>query len=187
MSEAERFVVDGLTVRIMYDENAQSPREDDNFGHMVCFHREYTLGDKHEMSVDEAKSFADKVLKNGGIVLPLYLYDHSGITMSVNSFSCSWDSGQVGFIYATKEDIRKNWNLRKVTKEKLEDARKLLIAEVEYYDDYLTGQSYGYIVESPEGDHLDSCWGFVGDKYVKEAATESAKHEAQKYGAAHNG
>ena len=36
------------------------------------------------------------------ILLPLYLYDHSGITMNTTGFSCSWDSGQVGFIYASK-------------------------------------------------------------------------------------
>ena len=36
--------------------------------------------------------------------LPLYLYDHGGITMSTNPFSCPWDDGgQVGWIYASKQ------------------------------------------------------------------------------------
>ena len=37
------------------------------------------------------------------VILPLYLYDHGGITMSTGAFSCSWDSGQVGWIYAEKK------------------------------------------------------------------------------------
>jgi hypothetical protein len=40
--------------------------------------------------------------------LPLWLYDHSGITMScgaANPFYCPWDSGQVGWIIAEKKKI----------------------------------------------------------------------------------
>jgi hypothetical protein len=37
------------------------------------------------------------------VILPLYLYDHGGITMSIGPFSCPWDSGQVGWIYAPKQ------------------------------------------------------------------------------------
>jgi len=38
------------------------------------------------------------------VILPLYLYDHGGITMSTNPFSCPWDDGgQVGWIYASKQ------------------------------------------------------------------------------------
>ena len=41
------------------------------------------------------------------VILPLYLYDHSGITISTGPFSCPWDSGQVGWIYAPKDTFRK--------------------------------------------------------------------------------
>ena len=36
-------------------------------------------------------------------ILPLYLYDHSGLTMSTNDFGDRWDSGCVGFIYMDKD------------------------------------------------------------------------------------
>ena len=42
---------------------------------------------------------------DGMVILPLYLYDHSGITMNTCGFSCPWDSGQVGWIYADKAMI----------------------------------------------------------------------------------
>lgn len=113
--------------------------------------------------------------------LPLYLYDHSGITMSTGSFSCPWDSGQVGFIYCTLERARLNWTRPDATWETLipwdegkeitmrEAAVKVLEGEVETYDQYLTGNVYGYVAKGygggDDGDREDiaSCWGFFPD------------------------
>ena len=181
--DIETFEVDGVTVRIVQDEEPMNPRKEyDNFGHMRCWHRHYSLGDNNTMSVEEGKELAELVEKQGGIVLSLYLYDHSGITMRTSSFSCPWDSGQVGFIYCDKDDIRKNWGVKRVTKKLLKQAKEILEAEVEEYDSYLTGECYGFIIEDPDNEHLDSCWGFLGDvKYCREEATSAAKHAAKEY------
>lgn len=49
MSDAiETFEVNGYTVEIKQDEGYESPREWDNVGIMVCFHRRYDLGDDKE-------------------------------------------------------------------------------------------------------------------------------------------
>jgi hypothetical protein len=45
-----------------------------------------------------------ETVKKEFVILPLYLYDHSGITMNTTGFSCPWDSGQVGWIYTSKEN-----------------------------------------------------------------------------------
>ena len=47
-----------------------------------------------------------EIVKEENVILPLYLYDHSGITMNTTGFSCGWDSGVVGFIYCSKKDFR---------------------------------------------------------------------------------
>ena len=49
-----------------------------------------------------------KVISEKYLMLPLYLYDHSGLAMSTESFSgraphAEWDSGQVGWIYVSKK------------------------------------------------------------------------------------
>lgn len=40
-------------------------------------------------------------------ILPLYLYDHSGLAMSTSDFGDRWDSGCVGFIYMDKDTAMK--------------------------------------------------------------------------------
>lgn len=120
-----------------------NPREDDNLGTMVCFHGRYALGDRgHGLTVEAAKMAEAKSEIDGTAVLllPLYLYDHSGITMSVKPFSCPFDSGKVGFIYATYNQIRKEYGVKRISKKVLEQARLRLIAEVEEYDRYLCGE-----------------------------------------------
>ncbi|HUX02457.1 MAG TPA: hypothetical protein VMY35_15960, partial [Phycisphaerae bacterium] len=56
-----------------------------------------------------------------------------------------------------------------------QDAEACLRAEVSTYDDYLTGQVFGYVVEDEDGNDLDSCWGFYGEDYCRETARESAE------------
>ncbi|MCK4237452.1 MAG: hypothetical protein KAX38_10065, partial [Candidatus Krumholzibacteria bacterium] len=94
----------GHTIRIDYMEDSESPREWDNLGIMICFHRRYDLGDEHELDTEDYAnwdSMRDHIIKelDAAIVLPLYLLDHGGITMSTTPFSCPWDSGQIGWTY----------------------------------------------------------------------------------------
>lgn len=140
------------TVKVLQDSDPVNPRTElDNLSDMVCFHRRYNLGDKHNMDIEEAQ----EILKRKDIHwLPLYLYDHSGITMSTGAFSCSWDSGQVGFIYLEKEVHKRECNRKRANKKHMEE---IMRAEVEEYDNYLTGEVYGYIVEDEEGNNIDSC------------------------------
>ena len=93
------------------------------------------------------------------VILPLYLYDHSGITMNTTGFSCPWDSGQVGWIYADADCIKKEYG--KVTPETINKARTVMNGEVETYDYYLTGQCYGFQLFECDVE-TDSCWGFLG-------------------------
>ena len=98
------------------------------------------------------------------IILPLNLYDHSGLRMSASSFigraqHAEWDSGQVGWIYATAENIRTEYG--NCSAESVEKARALLKSEVETYDYYLSGQCYGFRLYE-NGEETDNCWGFLG-------------------------
>jgi hypothetical protein len=188
-NDIERIRYRGYTIRIVADEDAENPRTmGDNFGTMVCFHRRYVLGDETEWSewtkgglrrradgrscAEEFVEWLDDKENHVAVSLPLYLYDHSGITMSTGSFGDRWDSGQVGQIFVTEEKVRENYLLAAdapLSSEILEKATALLRAEVEYYDLYLRGGFVGFIIELADGTKLgagdgcgchDSCWGF---------------------------
>lgn len=110
------------------------------------------------------------------VVLPLNLYDHSGISMSVSSFTgrahhAEWDSGQVGWIVATPETIQKEYG--DLSPESYAKAKTLLEGEVETYDLYLQGQCYGFRLYE-NGEETDSCWGFLG--LLADAVKDIADH-----------
>jgi hypothetical protein len=180
----EKTEYKGYTIKIEQDELIRSPREDfENMAKMVCFHSRYNLGDKHDYKVSDFENWNDMKkkfikLNNIAVILPLYLYDHTGITMNTTGFSCQWDSGQVGWIYVSKETVRKEYG--KCTKKNLERAEKYLLGEVETYDQYLTGDVYGYIVEDDNGNEVDSCWGMYGEKYAMEEAKSIVDHMVKK-------
>jgi hypothetical protein len=116
---------------------------------------------------------------DAAVVLPLYLYDHSGITMNTAGFACKWDSGQVGFIYATKEKIREVFGWKRLTKKRLQQIQDILDGEVKTYDQYLTGDVYGYTIEK-NGEHIDSCWGYYGQEDCLNEAKSIIDHYEKK-------
>ena len=181
--DAERFEVEGLTVRILQDEDCQSPREYDNLGTMVCWHRNYKLGDEHEFdSPEDFETFVKDKTNGVAIVLPLYLYDHSGISMSTGRgypYCDPWDAGQVGYIYITRDKMKAEYSVKRIGKKLIERVTGYLRGEVEEYDRFIMGECYGYIVEDAEGNDLDSCWGFIGADWVKGEATRAAKYCAE--------
>ena len=121
------------------------------------------------------------VLDKRTIQLPLFLYDHSGITMSTSRFLCPWDSGSVGFIYVSIAKIKETYGWTTLTAARREKIENYLRREVQTYDDYLTGQVYGYEVEGWNGEdweQVDSCCGF----YSYEDAPGSMADHLSEYG-----
>jgi len=159
-------------LRIIQDDCDINPREEfDHIATMFCEHRRYTLGDKKADDIRvENERTGELEFPDGYLVLPLYLYDHSGLTISTGAFSCRWDSGQVGYIYMSKKDAIANFGKKRLTKKVIARALDCMRAEVKEYDDYLTGNVYGFEYEqvavNADGEEQmleeDSCWGFFG-------------------------
>lgn len=140
---------------------------------------------KHISSWDDIEAELSRDIKDEGdeiaVLLPVYLYDHSGITIRTTPFSCPWDSGRVGLIYVTKAQVREAFGVKRISAKTLERARQGLEGEVGEFNQYLTGDVYGYIVErvpldedgfeqDDEAEELDSCWGFYGHDYATSEA-----------------
>ena len=151
------------------DENAENPRDWDNVCTMVCFHRRYNLGDKH--NYDDSDEFFDDILhdvcemkyedfqelsteekyrlayeSNKIYIKELNLYDHSGLTISTSSghpYNDRWDASCVGWIYVSKEKTMAQWD--EIPEENWREIAAYYVnKEVKVYDQYLRGDVYGY-------------------------------------------
>jgi hypothetical protein len=176
------FVAPELKYRLEIDEEPRNPRKDwdGQLGRMVCWHRRENLGDEtinpndYEYETVDALIDALEELERtdpARVWLPLYLYEHSGMTMRTTPFHDPWDSAMVGFIYTSQARIDE-LGLSDVTDEKLIE---YLEGEVTEYDQYLTGDVWGYIIEDEDGEHIDSCWGFFGHEYAEGEAKLALK------------
>ena len=161
----KQIQVGKVVLKVKFDYDAESPRKWDNLGKMVCWHRRYNLGDDHDFKTPS--DFQREINERNAIILPLYLYDHSGITMNTTGFSCPWDSGQVGYIYALKEDVKREYGVKRISKKLKEMVERQLVAEVEVYDQFIQGNTFGFVLEDEDGNEIDSCWGFIGDDFVE--------------------
>jgi hypothetical protein len=158
----------GYEILIEQDDNPINPRmENFNLGQMICHHKRYFLGDKHNKSTDEVLNMLAGKQKDI-VVLPLYLYDHSGITMNTTGFSCRWDSGMVGCIYADYVNIRSWYGVKKVTKNLIEKVKLHLLQEVKCYDNYISGNVCTYTILK-DGEEMDSCGGYPYEDALNEA------------------
>jgi len=182
--EVEKIVLGNHTAIITYDEYAEDPRTTDTYNSvMYCEHKRYTLGDKHDLDFSECTSWEDHekvVLAEHGtdaIILPLYLYDHSSITMSTEPFSCKWDSGRVGTIAISLDTARKEYGGNRSDDELKSVVIEALKSEIEVYDMYITNDVYNVsIVENDDEDEIiDSCSGFFGLDYAISSANDTLK------------
>ena len=167
--------------RIVPDESPESPRDWDNVGKFVGWHPRYTLGDEQpteapedwlaNLAAEYVNGDADlippehvrRIIDKYFVLLSVFMFDHSGVALNTTGFSCPWDSGQVGYVYCTKE--------RAVAESgSIEQAEKNMRSEIETYSQYINGEVFGFILEEGEPcshgeihwEHVDSCWGFYG-------------------------
>lgn len=163
----------GHSIEIEQDLTPMNPRIDmDNLGTMGCIHGRYNLGDQKEKYTIEDLQVIEANLDDKYIVLPLFLYDHSGITMNTKGFSCRWDSGQVGIIFVSKEKVRNEYGVKRVSSKLKNSILSYLVSEVETYDDFLTGNVYGYDIDEID----EACSGFFGSDHEKNGLLEYARN-----------
>jgi hypothetical protein len=114
-----------------------------------------------ETTRDKMNEFVD----HHYVIIPVYMYDHSGVTINTTGFACPWDSGQVGFIYCSIEDGKREFHYKVNCPGLRKRIKRALEAEIEIFDEYIKGNVYS--VEIYENDALfDNCGGFIGDNSV---------------------
>lgn len=136
-----RYESKNYILEIEQDDNATNPREWWQLGKIVIFSSKYYyLADNNDF--EDVEEFKDFTKNNEVVYLPICLLDHGEISISCSSFSCTWNSEQVGYIYTTKEDIINMYG--EYNEETQEKVNKNLIDEIKEYNMYLTGDVYRY-------------------------------------------
>ena len=144
---------------IEQDEFSEDPREWENLGTMLCCNRHYQLGDcnsnketeeqlaefcrkygKTDEEIDEM-DFREEIqflLEQDDICgLPLYITDHSGLSMQTYRFDKD-DSSFVGLIFIEKEMFFAE-TCKKDDCDWKAEAKKILKSEIETYSQFLEG------------------------------------------------
>jgi len=185
------------TIEIYPDLYPESPREWDNLCVLHCWHKNINLGDENYYLYNESDEYwLNKNIKdarnNGDIVLPLYIYQHSGVVLSLGSFAgklpqghYEFDSGQVGYLVIPKKKAIEEFGNKIMTKKVEEKALKVAEGEIKTYNQYLAGDIYGYKILNENGKEIDdgSCWGFYGLEYTLAEAKSIVDYEIENYAA----
>ena len=176
----------GYKIKILVDECPSDPLGDSNLGRMICFHRRYNLGHKHDFKSQDFKSMEEvisAVIKEEGpiIYLKLYLYDHGGIVMNCSGYRGQdpqhFDTTDVGFIYVSRKKVRDEYGWKKITTAREKQIAEYLKGDVEVYSSYISGQVYGYEIYRPgEEEACDSCWGYYGYDNKASGLLADAEH-----------
>lgn len=112
-------------------------------------------------------------------IVPVYIYEHSGMAISLNSFNDPWDSGVGAHVFMTKQQVFDIFGGEATEENWKEKAAEGIKQEIELYDYYIRGEVYGFQICEPEviehknlktheiwttvdWDEVDSCYGFYG-------------------------
>lgn len=151
-----------VKVEILHDPDTESPRNWECVGIMHCAHKRYNLGDPGAETPFVDDDWHTAVVRDDVLVWrPIYLYDHSGITISHTPFECRWDSGLLGWHYVRKETAHKEWP-NTTGDELIAKAEHMLECELKVYDAFIRGDCWGYRVLDADGEETDACWGIIG-------------------------
>lgn len=157
-----------MRYEILTDEGPESPRKD-GFGTILYTSTRYELGDERV----DPEEIEQKMKDSSVIAIPVYALIHGSISLSTRNFGDLWDSGQSGIIFVYKEEVRKTWNITKISKKRRELVIEALKNEIEIYSQYLAGEVYGYKIFDDQDEEVEACWGFYGFETANKEAVEA--------------
>ena len=108
---------------------------------------------------------------DGYYIFPVYAYIHSGVALSLGRntypFTDPWDTSMRGFALISKTEIDYELNRKRIKEHEGKTNEEMVqsFAEglIEEWNDYLSGNVYGFQWEDHKGNEVGSCWGFYGD------------------------
>jgi hypothetical protein len=163
-------VVNGYTVNVKYDDFPDNPRNWDNLGTMYFQKmsgwdfKDVTIPEYWEDEEGESWDISDQDSFEAwrgsegdklAIVLPIYIYEHSGIVLRTRQTT---PAGVIsGYITVTEEKLLAEYG--KIDDETIKTATEVLSSEVDTYSQYVNGEVYYSEVLDGE-EFIDGCGGY---------------------------
>ena len=180
---------------LVYDQHATTPREGDNLGTILIAPNKAHWIANRDSAVDTSIPLGNSPfehwenlrreqlkLKKSDIAIayPITKYEHGEISLQLG-YTKGWDYTVSGFVYVTKETIRREYGVKRITKSMLNNAKNCLQSELDMLTAWLNGNCYGWQIKEytptddgldwKEVDVLDSCWEY----FDKEQALDDMK------------
>lgn len=185
MTTIEKEAVGCFDVRIVVDEDPPNPvKEWDNLGTMILLNGWSKAGDSHAWGDPwhddwgRESPLPARIEQSAGSILflPLFLRCPSrGGLLAGDPGDWDPNTRPDGICYVTLEDVRKEYSCKRISRRVKDLALGVLRQEVETYDDFLTGSVYGYVIQDPFGETVDSCFGIYGLDYARQEARSQAE------------
>ena len=135
--------------------------------------------EKEERILDVARDLA----LTEYIACGVHKHEHSSVQLSLNSGGSTWDSGQVGWIYARRSVAADRLfadDRDPSDGEVREKAHRTFENELDVLTTWLNGEVVGYRLFGPGGEEIDACWGFYDWTYALSEARKHAELAAEK-------
>lgn len=191
MDVVNSFPCNGYTIKVVVDDHPDSPREWSTLGTMQSLDSSYGPDEYHERLHgfwDLARRLAEDVVTfktyddipnkrfflravNKHYIIFPYWRRQDGSIFTDGQGLTGWDADCDGVIFVKLKDLSNcgNDSNYHVTEDQ---AVECLIAEIENYSLYASGEVYGYQICDTQGDCIDSCYGFYNLSHmIKEAST----------------
>jgi hypothetical protein len=157
-------IVDDLDAGYLYEELWEGIS-------FISNHRDYRSEGEFKKTELESKDDLKELEAQGLKVVPVHAYIHSGIVVSLGSFSCPWDSGLFGWLVFKEGEFGENDNG--------------LTGFMRQWNALLMNEVYGFQVvtknkceccKHTEEEITDSCYGFYGYENDKEMIDSMLDH-----------
>ena len=170
---------------LVYDTDATNPREWANLGTiLIAPNKSHWIASRDDV-VDTSICLGKNPyehwenlrreqlnLKKSDIAIayPITKHEHGEISLQLG-YKQGWDYGVVGFVYITKEQVRKCYGVDRITKSIIERTKNCLQFELDMLTAWLNSDCYGWQIKEyaldddgldwEEVDVLDACWGYI--------------------------
>jgi len=161
----------GHKINIYQDTDTSDPEEwSEGECFITAYHRDFTVTNKLFSKEDCIAIARGEQKAKGYYTARIEAYIHGSVTLALSHEGDfpdrRWDVSQLGLVFVKR--MKGTWTN--------EQARKVAKALLESWNQYLSGEVYGYMIETPDGDEEGGCWGYYGDP-EKSGLIESAKDE----------